>query len=1005
MNQPEFDESAAASPASEPLPADAAARAFGFALAAEVDYVPGARLKDYKLLQQIGAGGFGVVWMAEQERPIRRRVAIKIIKVGMDTEEVIARFEAERQAVALMEHPNIARVFDAGATDAGRPFFVMELVRGVAITRYCDENRLPAEARLRLFITVCQAVQHAHQKGVIHRDLKPSNILVTLHDGVPVSKIIDFGIAKATATRLTEKTLFTQLHAFIGTPAYTSPEQMEMSGLDVDTRSDVYSLGILLYELLAGRPPFEPEDLLKAGLEEMRRTIREVDPIRPSRRVGTLSAELRTSVAQQRGTDAAKLSLLLRGDLDWIVMHCLEKDRTRRYATAASLADDVGRYLNDETVSARPPSASDRLHKFIRRHKVGFAAGAAVAFSLVAGLVASSVSLVRARAAAAKSAQVARFMTDMLASVGPSVALGRDTKLLREILDATALRLDTELRDQPVIAAELRDTLGAVYADLGQYAAAEPLLRAAVVARRAVSGNKSADTSASLHQLGRVLRRLQRTAEAEAALGEALAIRRALFGAAHPAYADTVYELALLPTASAPIAARRAMLGEVLSIRKKVFGPEHPAVAEAINALGSLAQEELDHAKAAPLLSEALAMRRRLLGNEHPLVAASLDSLGYSLAHELDRKGDAAVVFGEAFAIRRQMLGDEHPQTLVSLLRFAGQLRAREATPENVERVRGFVAAQRKLLPPGSALLGPSLLALASLLDQPDRRPAEAKALAEEARAVLAEARIGGAPLEDGVINAMSFFAWSKLIGNAPAEGRSLGETAARLAHAYHREPSRVATSATHILAWVYRGIERSDEAAPQLETALRLGRPLWGKNHPMMLLDAAALGACYRDLDRVAESRRILEDALTLYEAEFGRETGPPGSALILTDLGLTLIRESRFTEAEAVLRRSLARYDHDEMKPLHLRLNPRARAASGLGRALAGQGKFAEAEPLVLQAFQELKAREPRLAGTAPAMIREARDAVLALYRAWGRPEKLAEWTARADAEPRDE
>ena len=360
---------------------------------------PGDIINCYKLLQKIGEGGFGAVWMAEQHEPIKRRVALKIIKIGMDTREVVVRFEAERQALAMMEHPNIAHVIDAGTTNAGRPFFVMELVRGVAITRYCDENRISAADRLRLFITVCQAVQHAHQKGVIHRDLKPSNILVTLHDGVPVPKVIDFGIAKATGVQLTEKTLFTQFHAFIGTPAYTSPEQMEMSGLDVDTRSDIYSLGVLLYELLTGQPPFDSAVLIKSGLEAMRRTIREVDPPRPSHCLATLSNEQRRSVACQRNTDAERLSLLLRGDLDWIAMRCLEKDRTRRYDSAASLAADVARHLIDKPVEARPPSRIYRTKKIIRRHKLGVFAVTGVVVSLLAGLIASYALYARERAA------------------------------------------------------------------------------------------------------------------------------------------------------------------------------------------------------------------------------------------------------------------------------------------------------------------------------------------------------------------------------------------------------------------------------------------------------------------------------------------------------------------------------------------------------------------------------------------------------------------------------
>ncbi len=399
----------------------------------------GARIGPYKLLQEIGRGGFGTVWMAEQEEPIRRRVALKIIKAGMDTKEVVARFEAERQALALMDHPNIARVFAAGATDEGRPYFVMELVRGTSITRFCDENRLSIEARLRLFIWVCQAVQHAHQKGVIHRDLKPSNILVMLQEGVPVPKIIDFGIAKATMTRLTEKTLFTQFHAFIGTPSYTSPEQMEMSGLDVDTRSDIYSLGVLLYELLAGRPPFDAEKLLKSGLEAMRRTIREVDPPRPSQFVAALGLEERARVALQRGTEADRLVLQVRGDLDWIAMRCLEKDRTRRYETANGLANDVQRHLDNQPVAARPPSRGYLLQKFVRRNRGAFAAAAAFAIVMVGGLAVSTWEAVRAtraeRTAARQRGDAEDLMTFMLGDLHDQVAKTGKLGLLESVAD------------------------------------------------------------------------------------------------------------------------------------------------------------------------------------------------------------------------------------------------------------------------------------------------------------------------------------------------------------------------------------------------------------------------------------------------------------------------------------------------------------------------------------------------------------------------------------------
>ena len=360
---------------------------------------PGDIIAHYKIREKLGEGGCGVVYVAEQTEPVRRRVALKVIKLGMDTRSVIARFEAERQALAMMDHPNIARVLDAGATETGRPYFVMELVRGIKITDYCDQNQLNTTQRLALFVQVCHAVQHAHQKGIIHRDIKPSNILVTLHDGVPVPKVIDFGIAKATEGRLTDLTVYTELRQFIGTPAYMSPEQAEMSGLDIDTRSDIYSLGVLLYELLTGRTPFDAQELVQSGLDAMRRTIREKEPQRPSTRLSTmLEAEL-TTVAKRQSAEPPKLVHFIRGDLDWIVMKALEKDRTRRFESASGLALDVERFLKNEPIEARPPSGLYRFQKWVRRNKTAFAAAAAVAAALVLGLGLSLYLFVRERRA------------------------------------------------------------------------------------------------------------------------------------------------------------------------------------------------------------------------------------------------------------------------------------------------------------------------------------------------------------------------------------------------------------------------------------------------------------------------------------------------------------------------------------------------------------------------------------------------------------------------------
>jgi serine/threonine protein kinase len=358
----------------------------------------GTKIERYRLLERIGEGGFGVVYLAEQQEPVQRRVALKLIKAGMDTKEVIARFELERQALALMDHPHIARVLDGGATENGRPYFVMELVRGVPITQYCDQNNLATPERLQLFVKVCQAVQHAHQKGIIHRDIKPSNVLVEQQDAEVVPKVIDFGVAKALGQRLTEKTLFTGSTQLIGTPAYMSPEQAEMSGLDIDTRSDIYSLGVLLYELLTGVTPIDREKLAKARPEEIRRKICEAEPAKPSTRLRALGDQL-AAVAKRRRSEAAALSRLMRGDLDWIVMRCLEKDRSRRYATANGLAMDIARHLNHEPISAAAPSALYLTKKFIARHKAGLATTIVLFLLVASGTVATTLEAIRARRA------------------------------------------------------------------------------------------------------------------------------------------------------------------------------------------------------------------------------------------------------------------------------------------------------------------------------------------------------------------------------------------------------------------------------------------------------------------------------------------------------------------------------------------------------------------------------------------------------------------------------
>ena len=686
---------------------------------------PGDRIGRYKLLQQIGEGGCGVVYMAEQDQPVRRRVALKVIKLGMDTKGVIARFEAERQALALMDHPNIAKVLDAGATDTGRPYFDMELVRGIKLTDFCDENKLSTEDRIKLFIQVCQAIQHAHQKGIIHRDIKPSNILVTVNDGVPVPKVIDFGIAKATSgQQLTDKTLFTAFEQFIGTPAYMSPEQAVMTSLDIDTRSDIYSLGVLLYELLTGRTPFDQKELLAAGLDEMRRTIREKEPLKPSTRLSTIGADALTTTATQRHTDAPKLIHLLRGDLDWIVMKALDKDRTRRYETANGLARDLERHLNNEPVVARPPSNLYRFQKSVRRNKTAYAAAAAVALALLMGVIVSTSQAVRAKRAERdqvrlrqmaeskekKSEQVTQLMQYML-----NPTFFREATMLRGILDQTAERVGRDLKDLPEAEAELRGTIGDVYQLLGEYEKAEVMYGRALDLRRKLAGNEQPVVAQLLNNLGVTLMWQDKATEAEARYQEALAMRRRLRGANLLEVAETLHNLAFLLRRQGELEKAEAAISECLVIRRELLGREHRAVAESMQGLAAILWRQRKLKDAENTLREGLAMQTRLLGNGHPQVADMTEDLGNILADQ-GRYPEAENTLKQALAKRRTLLGDTHPDTATCIVMLLHTLLAEEKYAEAEPLARECLATRKKQMPDDSrtfnarSLLGGCLL-------------------------------------------------------------------------------------------------------------------------------------------------------------------------------------------------------------------------------------------------------------------------------------------------------
>ena len=697
---------------------------------------PGDRLGHYQLVEKIGEGGCGTVWQAEQEHPVRRRVALKVVKLGMDTKEVVGRFEAERQALALMDHPNIAKVFDAGITETGRPYFVMELVRGVTITTFCDERKLSTEARLNLFMQVCHAVQHAHQKGIIHRDIKPSNILVALHDDLPVPKVIDFGIAKATAGRLTDQTFFTAVDQFIGTPAYMSPEQAQFSVIDIDTRSDIYSLGVLLYELLVGRTPFDTAELLNVGLDEMRRHIREVDPPRPSMRLSTLQGDALSTTAQRRQIAVPKLLSLVRGDLDWIVMRCLEKDRARRYETANGLASDVARHLHSEPISACPPSTAYRVGKFIRRHKVGVAACTTVALALLVGMVGTSVGLLRAtraearaRQSSAASQQVTEFMLELFKVSDPSEARGNSVTA-REILDKGSERIKKSLAGQPATQALLMDTMGRVYQSLGLYDRAAPLFEHALSQRRQLLGKNHPDVAASLNNLGALRRDQGDYAAAERLLREALGLRRPALGPNHPDVARTLDTLGTVHHWKGDYAAAEQLFREALRIKRQALGNDDLAICGVLNNLAMTLNEQGQYASSEPLYREALEIRRRRMGNDNPEVARSLNNLGMFYFRR-NNYAAAEPLFREALEINRRMFGERHPEVCAALNNLALVLRETGAYAQAEELFRSALEMRRELLGPDHPQVVTGLTNLGSLLTRMQRFT-EAEALLRE---------------------------------------------------------------------------------------------------------------------------------------------------------------------------------------------------------------------------------------------------------------------------------
>jgi eukaryotic-like serine/threonine-protein kinase len=648
----------------------------------------------YRLLQRIGVGGMGEVWLAEQKEPISRRVAIKLIRAGMDNREVVARFESERQALALMDHPAIAKVLDAGSSDQGAPYFVMEYVNGVPITTFCDKHRLTMQQRLELFIRVCEGVQHAHQKAILHRDLKPSNILVNEVDGRAAPRIIDFGVAKAMAQRLTPDTMYTQFGSIVGTPAYMSPEQADSAGVDVDTRTDVYSLGVVLYELLVGALPL---DFTRSSPDEFRSRLRDEDAPRPSTKLRTL-ADTSTAKAQARNTDLTALLRQLRGDLDAVTLKCLEKDRSRRYSTADDLAADIGRYLRNEPVLARPASMAYRTRKYVRRHRVGVSVAASLVVLLVAGAIMQTLELRRIARERDRADRVTKFMTDMFKVSNPSEARGNDIRA-REILDKASNDIETGLAKDPELQARMMHTMGTVYLGLGLYSKAESLFARAAEIRRAVLGPSNRDTLDSSGQLASVLLEESRYPEAEKVARETLDLRRRAFGPKDRDTLDSAAGLAFILDDEGRFADAEKLNRETVDIASRAYGPQDDTARVARQHLAVDLAYEGKYADAEKVFREVYEVDRKSLGDDDPKTLGELNNIGSILLQE-EKYADAEQTYRDCVARQIRVLGPDHPRTLMTMGNLAQTLGSEKRYPEAEKQLRDVFASKLKTLGP-----------------------------------------------------------------------------------------------------------------------------------------------------------------------------------------------------------------------------------------------------------------------------------------------------------------
>jgi eukaryotic-like serine/threonine-protein kinase len=818
------------------------------------------RFGPYRILRVLGGGGMGTVYFAEQTHPLRRQVALKVVKLGLNSAEIVSRFNYERQALASMDHLNIARVYDAGASEKGRPYFVMEFVDGLPITDYCDRHRLNTRERLELYILVCQALQHAHQKGVIHRDIKPSNVMVTEVEGQPVPKIIDFGIARATEQRADQTVMFTQFGQFIGTPEYMSPEQADLVTGDVDTSSDVYSLGVLLYELLIGAAPFDAQAMRKAGLTELLRVIREDEAISMAAKLSEMG-DTASELASCRRTDPKTLSRIVSGDLNWIVMRAMEKDRARRYPTAAELASDIRRYLEDQPVVASPPSPLYRARKFARRHFWALATVCAFAIVLIVATTVTVRQSLRANREAAAARAVNDFLqndllaqasaSNQVASNQASAKIDPDLKV-RTALDRAAVRIEGKFDRQPEVEASIRDTMGQTYMDLGLYAEAIKQLERARDLHGRVMGNENSKTAWSMSHLGRAELLLGKFPDSEKHLSRALEIEQRSLGSEHP---DTLYSmtnLAVCYRKQGKNAEAGALQSQTLKIKRRVFGPEHSETLKSMSNLGAVYTALGKYQEAEVLDNQVLQVYRRILGPEHPNTLYSMTNLADDYLTE-GKYGQAEALLAQTMEIENRLLGPENSATLHSMnflaiaYYFQGKYAQAEAlheqTLETMRRVLGPEHLDSLLV---MSFLATDLYAQAKF--------AQAEALFNQTLAI---------------------------------ESRVLS----------HEHPAILTTRAD--LACMYQQWGKSDSAEKYAALALEGRRHTLGSEHPETMQSAADLALTYVSQGKFAQAETLAREVF-----EFQKKRPDDWERFRAESLlGASLAGKTQYAEAEPLL------------------------------------------------------------------------------------------------------